>query len=244
MKGKVLGFDAASGTGAITGDDGNRYNFTAADNKSPAPLKQNDTVDFEIEGNAAKNIYAVKTGFSIPNVGAGGASAAGGAAPAGGDVVQMLLAKPYVLWAAVIILGSLIAGYFSSLSLLEAMNGPFGTGLGISALLGALMIGIPIVAGVLIFFEFTNSALTPLFRLVTATAAIGGPIIIPFLAGLLAPEMYKQAMGMAAAFGAGGRVMGGGFIGFSITPGMLITVAGGVLIVLTHLGILKLPTKP
>lgn len=241
MKGKVLGFDAASGTGAITGDDGNRYNFTAADNKSPAPLKPNDTVDFETEGNAAKNIYAVKTGFSIPNVGAGGGASTGGA-PAGGDAVQMLLARPNVLWAAVIILGSLIAGYFSSLSLLQSMNGPFGTGLGISALLGSLMIAIPIVAGVLIFFEFTNSPLTQMFRLVTAAVAIGGPIIIPFLAGLLAPEMYKQAMGMAAAFGAGG-VMGGGFIGFSITPGMLITVAGGVLIVLTHLGILKLPTK-
>ncbi len=239
MKGKVLGFDPTAGTGAITGDDGNRYNFTAADNKSPAPLKPNDTVDFEIDAGAAKNIYAVKTGFSIPNVGA--PAAAGGAPMAGGDIVQMLLAKPYVLWAAVIILGSLIAGYFSSLGLLDAMSGPFGTGLGISAVLGALLIGVPIVAGVLIFFEFTNNPLTPMFRLVTAAVAIGGPILIPLLAGLLAPEMYREAMSMAAAYGA--RGMGGGFIGFSITPGMLITVAGGVLIVLTHLGILKLPTK-
>ena len=78
MKGKVLGFDAAAGTGAITGDDGKRYKFTAADNKSPAPLKANDTVDFEAsEGDTAKEIYAVKTGFSIP-AGLAGASAEGG----------------------------------------------------------------------------------------------------------------------------------------------------------------------
>ena len=82
MKGKVLGFDPTSGTGAITGDDGSRYNFTTADNKSPAPLKPNDTVDFEVDGNSAKNIYAVKTGFSMP---IGGAATDGGAPVAGGD---------------------------------------------------------------------------------------------------------------------------------------------------------------
>jgi len=241
MKGKVLGFDAASGTGAITGDDGNRYNFSAADNKSPAPLKQNDTVDFEVEGNAAKNIYAVKTGFSIPNVNvSGGAPASGGAAPAGGDFVQQILAKPYVLWAAVIILGSLIAGYFNTLGALGNMSGPMGTGLGISALFVAMLFLVPVVAGVLIFFEFTNHALTGQFRLITAAAAIGGPILLPILAGMLAPEAIKMALEFASAFGAGGGL---GFIGFGVTPGMLITVAGGVLIVLTHLGILKLPTK-
>lgn len=42
MKGKVLGFDPASGTGAINGDDGKRYKFTTTDNKSPQPLKPND----------------------------------------------------------------------------------------------------------------------------------------------------------------------------------------------------------
>lgn len=80
MKGKVLGFDAASGAGAISGDDGKRYKFAAADNKSPAPLKANDTVDFEVVEDAAKEIYAVKTGFSIPS-GLGAGPTEGGAAP-------------------------------------------------------------------------------------------------------------------------------------------------------------------
>ena len=245
MKGKVLGFDPASGTGAINGDDGKRYKFTTTDNKSPAPLKANDTVDFEVDGDNAKDIYAVKTGFSLPTGGLGGGAAApgspaaGGAPASGNDAVQMILAKPNVIWAAVIILGSLIANYFSSLSLLNSMSGPMGTGLGISALLGALLFFVPVIAGVLIFFELTNNALTPMWRMVTAGAAIGGPILIPILAGLMAPEFYKQAMSMAAAFGASGA--GGGFIGFSITPGMVIVVIGGALIVLTHMGIVKLP---
>lgn len=239
MKGKVLGFDPASGTGAITGDDGNRYNFTAADNKSPAPLKAGDTVDFESEGNVARNIYAVKTGFSIPTMSAGADGA--GAPVAGGEIVQQILAKPYVIWAAVIILGSLIAGYFSTLGALNNMSGPMGSGLGISALFIALLFFVPVVAAVLIFFEFTNHKMTAQFRMITAAVAIGGPILLPLLAGLLAPEMYKNMMEMAAAFGGAGG--GLGFIGFGITPGMVITVAGGVLIVLTQMGIVKLPTK-
>jgi len=240
MKGKVLGFDPTSGTGAINGEDGKRYKFATADNKSPAPLKANDSVDFETDGDSAKDIYAVKSGFSLPpGLGAPTGSAAGGTPVAGGEYVQMILARPYVLWAAVIILGSLIAGYVSALGMLNSMSGPFGSGLGISALLAALLFFVPVAAGVLIFFEFTNHKMTVQFRLITAAAAIGGPILIPILAGLLAPRAYQEAMSMAASFGASG--MGGGLIGFAISPGMLITVAGGVLIILTNMGIVKLP---
>lgn len=239
MKGKVLGFDPASGTGAITGDDGNRYNFAAADNKSPAPLKPNDTVDFEVDGVAAKNIYAVKTGFSLPT---GGGASSDAAAGAGGDYAAMILARPYVIWAAVIILGSLIAGYFGTLGALGDMSGPYG-GIGISGLFIALLFAVPVVAGALIFFELTGHKLAGQFRLITAAVAIGGPILLPVLAGLLAPEMLKGIREMGTAFGAGGRMGLLEFVGFGISPGMLITVAGGVLIVLTHLGIVKLPTK-
>ena len=231
MKGKVLGFDPTSGTGAITGDDGNRYNFAAADNKSPAPLKPNDTVDFEVDGSSAKNIYAVKTGFSMPT---GGGASSGAAAGAGGDYAAMILAKPYVIWAVVIILGSAIAGYFGALNYLNAMSGPFGSGLGFAALLAALLFFIPVVAAGQIFLELTNHALMAKGRLVTAAVAIGGPILIPIVAGLFAPRGYTELMSMAGA---------GGHIGFGITPGMVITVAGGVLMLLTHLGIVKLPTK-
>ena len=229
MKGKVLGFDPTSGTGAITGDDGNRYNFAAADNKSPAPLKPNDTVDFEVDGSAAKNIYAVKTGFSMPT-GGGASSGAAVGAGAGGDYAAMILAKPNVIWAAVIILGSLIGGYFSTLSLIG--GGPMGI-FGFAGFILALLFLVPVAAGVLIFFELTNHALTPLFRLVTAAVAIGGPILLPIIAGMM--------LGVGSGFG--GMPGGLGLIGFHIDLGTVLAVGGGVLIVLTHLGIVKLPTK-
>ena len=228
MKGKILGFDAAGGTGAISGEDGQRYTFTAADFKSPAPAKAGDNVDFAAEGSSAREIYV--TAGAMPNVDL--------AALTSNATVANILAKPYVIWAAVIILGSLIAGYFGALEAFGRMSGPFGSGLGISAIFIALLFAIPVVAGVLIFFEFTNHKLTAQFRLITAAVAIGGPVLLPLLAGLLAPQGFQDIMSMAASFGGGGNPYAG-FIGFGITPGMLITVAGGVLIVLSHLGIIK-----
>ncbi len=228
MKGKILGFAAAGGTGAISGEDGQRYSFAAADFKSPAPAKPGDNVDFAVDGSNAKEIYV--TAGAMPNVDL--------AALTSNATVANILAKPYVIWAAVIILGSLIAGYFGALGMLNSMSGPFGSGLGLAALIAALLFIVPIVAGVLIFFEFTNNKLTGQFRLITAAVAIGGPILLPVLAGLLAPQGFQDIMSMASSFGGGGSPYAG-FIGFGITPGMVITVAGGVLIVLSHLGIIK-----
>lgn len=189
MKGKVLGFDTATGTGAISGDDGQRYTFTAADFKSPPPAKPNDAVDFEAEGGAARNIYVTAASVDI-------------AAMASNPTVAKILAKPYVIWAAVIILGSLIAGHLSYFNLLN---------LGFTGLLMALHVLIPIAAGVLIYFELTNNAMTQNMRFAAAGLAIGGPILLPLIAGW----------------------------GFFVSFGMLVTIAGGVLIVLTHLGYIK-----
>ena len=184
----------------------------------------------------------MKTGFAMPTgLGAGPGDAAGGTPVAGGEYVQMILGKPYVIWAAVIILGSLIAGYLGTLDALGKMSGPFGSGLGISALFVALLFAVPVVAAVLIFFEFTNNKLTGQFRLLAAAVAIGGPILLPVLAGLLAPQGLRDIREMGAAFGGGGRMGILEFIGFGISPGMVITVAGGVLIILTNMGIVKLP---
>lgn len=229
MKGKILGFDAAGGTGAISGEDGQRYTFSAADFKSPAPAKPGDNVDFAVEGSSAKDIYV--TASALPNVDL--------SALKSNATVANILAKPYVIWAAVIILGSLIAGYFGTLEAFSRMSGPFGSGLGISAIFIALLFAIPVVAGVLIFFEFTNHKLTAQFRLITAAVAIGGPILLPVLAGLLAPQGLQDIREMGAAFGGAGRMGILEFVGFGISPGMVITIAGGVLIVLSHMGIIK-----
>jgi len=230
MKGKVLGFDAAAGTGAISGDDGKRYAFAVADNKSPAVLKPGDAVDFQIEGDAAKDIYVVAGEPSVDL-----------AALAANPAVANVLAKPNVIWAGVIILGSLIAGYVGTLEALSHMTGEFGSGLGLSAIFIAALFAIPIIAGVLIFFELTNNKMTAQFRMVTAAAAVGGPILLPVIAGFLAPEGLRDIRELGEMFGATGRMGFLQFVGFGISFGMLMTVAGGVLIVLTERGIVKLP---
>ena len=209
MKGKVLGFDAASGTGAINGENGQRYSFTAAEFKSPAPAKPNDNVDFEVDGANAKNIYV--TAGAMPNVDSPPSPRT--------RLSRTFLPSPMCIWAAVIILGSLIAGYFNTLGALGDMSGPYGSGLGISAIFIALLFAVPVVAAVLIFFEFTNHKITAQFRLLTAAVAIGGPILLPVLAGLTAPEMLRGMREMGAAFGGAGRMGILEFIGFGDLAG-------------------------
>lgn len=221
MKGKVLGFDEAAKTGAITGDDGKRYSFTAGDNKSPAALKAGDAVDFQVDGEAAKDIYAVA-----------GAASVDLSAIADSPAVANILAKPNVIWAALIILGSLIGGYFSTIELIG--GGPMGV-FGFAGFVLAMLVLVPVTAGVLIFFELTNHRMTTQFRMIAAAVAIAGPILLPILAGML--------LGVGSGFGGMGGMGGFGLIGFRIDLGMILAVGGGVLIVLTQMGVVKLPTK-
>ena len=62
---------------------------------------------------------------------------------------------------------------------------------------------------------------------------MGGPILLPIIAGMM--------LGVGSGFG--GMPGGLGLIGFHIDLGTVLAVGGGVMIVLTHLGIVKLPTK-
>ena len=212
MKGKVLGFDAASGTGAISGENGQRYNFTAAEFKSPAPAKANDNVDFEVDGAHAKNIYV--TAGAMPNVDL--------AAMASNPTVAGILAKPTIIWAAIVILGALIAGYLNAFSMMNVG----GTGF-----LFILLFLLPVLAGVQIFFELTNNQYVVLGRLVTGVAAIALPILVPVIVG--------SGTGLGGLGGLLGAGYGGDWFGFSITLPKILMVGGGVLILLTHFGIIK-----
>jgi hypothetical protein len=57
MKGKILGFNEAAGSGAITAEDGSRHSFTRADWRGEKPPAAGMTVDFESAGGQAKEIY-------------------------------------------------------------------------------------------------------------------------------------------------------------------------------------------
>lgn len=59
MKGKILGFDAAAGTGVINGEDGSRYRFASNDWRSERTPAAGASVDFEAAGDRASEIYPV-----------------------------------------------------------------------------------------------------------------------------------------------------------------------------------------
>lgn len=58
MKGKILTWDAASMSGIIAGDDGNRYNLQKSSYKSKGNPWTGLTVDFSTDGNEAREIYS------------------------------------------------------------------------------------------------------------------------------------------------------------------------------------------
>ena len=59
MKGNVLGFDPDTNTGAISGHDGQRYDFVRLDWHGPANPARGGVVDFVAEGSRAKEIYPI-----------------------------------------------------------------------------------------------------------------------------------------------------------------------------------------
>ena len=214
MRGRVLGFDPASGSGAITGDDGKRYKFTTADNKSPQALKPEDVVDFEADGEQARDIYTVTPAARAP-VGAGAPSGSSTGVP---PAVMSFLTRPTMVGSALIILGALIAGYLSAFSMM---------GLGGASFLFILLFALPFLAGGFIYLEMTGHALAPKVRLATGVAAIALPVLVPLIVG--------SGGGLGGVFGGLG-VYGGDWFGFNITLPKILMAGGGVLILLNHFG--------
>ena len=60
MRGKVLSYNDDAATGLISGDDGVRYEFTRGSLKDDVrTVAPGSTVDFEVEGQTAINIYVI-----------------------------------------------------------------------------------------------------------------------------------------------------------------------------------------
>lgn len=68
MRGEVLKADGASGPGLILGDDGKRYQFTAARVHKGAALREGAAVDFIALGEEARDIYALASVTTVPAV--------------------------------------------------------------------------------------------------------------------------------------------------------------------------------
>ena len=57
MKGTILDFSIQSNSGAISGENGERYNFDGADWKGDSPPARGMSVDFSFEGDRATEVY-------------------------------------------------------------------------------------------------------------------------------------------------------------------------------------------
>lgn len=75
MKGKILGFTQSVGTGAIAGENGDRYSFVAAQWRSDKPIAVGMAVDFAPVAGVATEVYPLSGG-------AGGAATDLAASPA------------------------------------------------------------------------------------------------------------------------------------------------------------------
>jgi uncharacterized membrane protein YhaH (DUF805 family) len=69
MKGNVIGFDTDTNTGAISGHDGKRYDFSTQDWHTHSSPRHGDLVDFTADGGHATQIYLVEPEYVAPSFG-------------------------------------------------------------------------------------------------------------------------------------------------------------------------------
>jgi uncharacterized membrane protein YhaH (DUF805 family) len=67
LKGNVIGWDPDSNTGAISGYDGKRYDFTTLDWHSRSRPQHGDVVDFVADGVHAAQIYPIEPEYVPPS---------------------------------------------------------------------------------------------------------------------------------------------------------------------------------
>lgn len=73
MIGKILAYDPLKAEGFISGEDGNRYTFGGADWRSSGDApRAGAQVDFTIEGNQAREIFATSSGNALTDAFGGG----------------------------------------------------------------------------------------------------------------------------------------------------------------------------
>ena len=70
MRGNVIGFDPDTNTGAISGHDGNRYDFVTQEWRGQAQPRHGDVVDFVVGGGGrrADNVYLIEAEYVPPTL--------------------------------------------------------------------------------------------------------------------------------------------------------------------------------
>ncbi|MBB5705165.1 hypothetical protein [Sphingopyxis panaciterrulae] len=124
MKGKILGYSEADGSGAISADDGSRHRFTRADWRGDKPPATGMVVDFESSEGAAKEIYPVG-GAALAALGNINVDLSGLSGSAGGARATELFTKSLAVPLALVVL---LACFLTALS--SPMKGVSLIGLG------------------------------------------------------------------------------------------------------------------
>lgn len=216
MKGKVLGYNAAEGFGAITADDGSRHKFTAADWRGEKSPTAGMTVDFESADGAAKEIYPLGGGAltALGNVNVGGAPSSLKAGQ-GVEMFKRSLAAPLALAALVACFLSSLAGPAGQYSLIglgglkevfAATSALTGEGdAGMLNLLFLLRFAAPLAALWLLWTAWRGGSerLALFVGAAGALAAVGVVFLIRELALGDIPSALRGIVGAAFSFGLG-----------------------------------------
>ena len=242
MKGQILGYDEAAGTGAISGEDGKRYSFSVGDWKSDKEPKAGNRVDFVVAGDAATDIYREGgAGLTAPDMDL--------SAITGNATLMGAITKPHLVGAALIIVGWLVAGHLLLVNnVFDAIGGlgDLGRLVGVQASIILAQIGffslllfylIPLAAGWLVFTSLQNQE-TARQKGRAWKAGIILPIAVPAIAWLfiwlgITRELPSRMAGEFDMFAL-----------IDIDLGFLLMIAGGVLVLLNQMGMLKSFGKP
>lgn len=232
MKGRVLGFDAGAGTGAISGEDGNRYVFASSDWRGEDPPKAGQAVDFVANADAANEVYAATAGG--PDL----------SAITGNPALMGFVMKPHVVGALVAMLGWLVAGHlllvnyvFDGINSMGQLSDLAGGGsffflVQLAMLVLLLLYLIPMALGWLLWKTWA-SAETDTLKQRAGLASVALPIVVPILAAFL---IWLGLPGEVK------RLVRDGFSVLDmidIDLGLILMLAGGVLILLQRAGVVK-----
>jgi TM2 domain-containing membrane protein YozV len=66
MRGRLLAFDFRTGTGEISGDDGERYRFADSEWRAQGRPRLGQVLDFRIDGDQARSIYGLAGAGAAP----------------------------------------------------------------------------------------------------------------------------------------------------------------------------------
>lgn len=224
MKGHILGFDGT--TGAITGEDGQRYSFTLADWKGERPPQARDAVDFVGTAGVATDVYHVPSSLGAVFSAGGGGSANGG--------IAFVAGRPQVALEGLLIVASLLPflsgglvstnlfGFPSAvnqLAQIASLARSFGAGgtssIGILAPVAYLFWLIPLGAAFLLYREFTNSRMK---QLELGVGGLGAFTLVYFV--LLSGGLDGFGFGAVVIFLCGIGLILTGLGKFNRIPGM------------------------